>query len=185
MQAASVSTGPPQMPTAPEAAVERTPAGPESTPTTGRAPAPTPSSGVSVNAADAPRDRDYDFRAAVGGDVEKQLAKRLDDERVDSSWALETAESFNLVVARLPERSLIGDYAFTCKESLCQLEIKADAESIASADPKRNIQPALFRALNDPIAKELFDDSATFVGVDPATGLATLTIYAHRRKPVK
>jgi hypothetical protein len=103
-------------------------------------------------------------------------------ERTDPTWSPQMVDAFNLLVAGLPERSLIGDYVFACKESLCQLEITGDARQLAANDPKNNVQLALNRAMAGPVAQELFDDSMMSLS-SGKNDFITLTIYAHRRKP--
>jgi hypothetical protein len=136
---------------------------------------------VATQATDAAPAAGYDFADITRS--EERLEDLFRKERADPAWASQTVDSLNLVLSQMPERSVIGDYGLTCKESLCKLEIRGDPLLIAGNDPKNNIQPALMRMMAEPPASEMFDDNMMHVGFDDKEGVATITIYAHRRKP--
>jgi len=135
---------------------------------------------VVARSEDAVPSASYDFAKLTRSE------QRLDDifrqERTDPVWASQTVDSLNLVLSQMPERSVIGDYGLTCKESLCKLEIRGDPKLLAGNDPKSNVQPALLKMMSEPPASELFDDDMMNVTVEN-DGLATITLFAHRRKP--
>src|SRR5689334_3750166 len=139
----------------------------------------TAATSVAALSTDAVPTASYDFGSVT------RSAQRLDDifchERTDQEWASQTIDSLNLVLSRMPERSVIGDYGLTCKESLCKLEIRGDPKLFAGNDPKYNVQPALLKMMSEPPASELFDDDMMNVTVEN-DGLATITLFAHRRK---
>jgi hypothetical protein len=140
-------------------------------------PVPTP---VATQDDAAQRSAPYNFNGIVDGH------RRLEDifraEPVDQSWSAQTVDSLNLVLSAMPERAVIGDYALSCRQSLCKLEIRGDPKQLASAEPKNNVQGALLQMMAESPASEIFDDSMMQLsGVN--SGLVTLTLYAHRRPP--
>jgi hypothetical protein len=145
--------------------------------------AATPLANITSGNASAAETGSYDFASTVNS------SKRLDtifaSERSDSRWSTQTVDSLNMMIAGMAERALIGDYGLTCKESLCRLDIKGTMEQLASFDPKNNIQVALQRAIHEAPISDIFDDSTLEMGSEEGTGLATLTLYLHRRAPKK
>lgn len=122
----------------------------------------------------------YDFTRVVNTD--QRLEEIFAAERADPVWAPQTVDSLNLVLSQMPERSVIGDYGLTCKQSLCKLEIKGSPDQIMPPRTENNVQTALMRVLAEPPANELFDDSTMRVEMGK-DNVATITIFAHRRKP--
>jgi hypothetical protein len=125
----------------------------------------------------------YDFSSTT--DPAKRLQTIFDREQPDPRWSTQAVDTLNIAVAGMPERVLIGDYALTCKESLCRMDLKGPADQLASSDPKKNVQGALGQLIHEPPASEIFDDYMIQMHGDENTDLVSLTLYLHRRKSVK
>jgi hypothetical protein len=135
---------------------------------------------AATQVADSAPPAGYNFGEVTN--TEQRLDAIFRSERVDQVWASQTVDSLNLVLSAMPERAVIGDYGLTCKESLCKLELRGDPKLFMSMDPKNNVQGALMRMMAEPPASEFFDDSTMNVSSDN-DGLATITLFAHRRSP--
>jgi hypothetical protein len=139
---------------------------------------PNSASSVQAPSADAAPTA-YDFSTVTNS--ERKIEQIFSSERSDPVWSSQTVDSLNLLLSQMPERSVIGDYGLTCKESLCKLEITGPTDQIMSARRENNIQPALLRLIGEPPGNTMFDDSMMRVEAQP-NGQARITLYAHRRK---
>lgn len=121
----------------------------------------------------------YDFSAVTNS--ERKMEQIFQSERFDPVWSSQTVDSLNLLLSQMPERSVIGEYGLTCKESLCKLEIHGTNAQLAPNRAENNPQLALMRMFGEPPGNEIFDDSTMHVEAGKNDD-AKIVIYAHRRR---
>lgn len=120
----------------------------------------------------------YDFSRITNS--RDRIEDIFKSERTDPAWSSQTVDSLNLILAGMPERSVIGEYGLTCKESLCKLEVHGATEQLASPRAEDNVQSALIGMFARPPGNEIFDDSMMLVEGGKA-GETVITVFAHRR----